>query len=71
MELKWSEINRWSKNLGYKISKKDQGYFWVKLSDENKFGESNSLFLVTKQIFNDHTNNKWIEHQNNYSGLVK
>lgn len=69
MELKWGEVNRWAKNLGYKICKKEEGYFWNKINDESKSGGPGNLFSVVKQIFNDHTDNRWVEHQNNYVGL--
>lgn len=71
MELKWGEINRWAKNLGYKITKSETGFCWIKLSDQNKNNQSNSLSLVVKQIYNDYTDNKWLDHQNSYQGLNK
>ena len=62
----WKEIKSWAKKHGYESSKKDDFYFWYKASDSSVNGESKSVSKLAKAIYNDMTNNKWIDHQNNH-----
>lgn len=67
--ITFTEANRWAKSIGYKISKKDETFFWVKLQDLKKCGNDKNLSLVVKQIYNDLTDNKFVDHQNKFSGV--
>lgn len=64
------EIKTWAKNRGYNVSKnKDTNeYTWSKLdsNDPNDSGIALSVSKVAKAIFNHLTNNKWVEHQEEF-----
>jgi len=62
----WKEVKRWAKDHGYESSKKEDSYSWHKLSDNTIYGEAASVSKLAKAIYNNMTNDKWIEHQNNY-----
>lgn len=66
----WSEIKRWAKDNGYEtIKDKDDGkYYWAKLGDSNpdSSGVAPSVSKLAKAIFNHDTNNKWLDHQEQY-----
>jgi hypothetical protein len=70
--FKISEIKRWAKDKGYSIIKeKDDSingasYYWAKDDDPSVTGVSVSVSKVALDIFNHITDNKWIEHQQNY-----
>ena len=70
----WSQIKSWAKSHGYETLK-DKGdeesgdkvqYYWSKLEDPEHSGVAPSVSKLAKAIFNDITNNKWIDHQNEY-----
>lgn len=69
--INFTEANRWAKSIGYKITKKDDIFHWIKLSDTTKGSQSNNISSVVKQIYNDYTDNKWVDHQNSFQGIVK
>jgi hypothetical protein len=66
----WTEIRRWAKSLGYETikDKEDGQYYWAKLNDSNpsSSGVAPSVSKLAKAIYNHHTNNKWLDHQNEY-----
>lgn len=70
--FKITEIKSWAKTWGYSILKeKDDSlngasYYWSKNNDPNITGVELSVSKVTKAIFNHLTENKWVEHQQNY-----
>lgn len=70
--FKITEIKSWAKTWGYSILKeKDDSlngasYYWSKNDDPNITGVELSVSKVTKAIFNHLTENKWVEHQQNY-----
>ena len=70
--FKITEIKSWAKTLGYSIIKeKDNSengasYYWCKDDDPAATGVALSVSKVAKAIFNHHTNNKWLNHQENY-----
>jgi hypothetical protein len=70
--FKITEIKSWAKNFGYSIIKeKDDSengasYYWCKDSDPTVTGIALSVSKVAKAIFNHHTNNQWLDHQENY-----
>ncbi len=67
--FKITEIKSWAKRWGYSIIKeKDDSingasYYWCKNNDPNVTGVALSVSKVAIAIFNDLTENKWIEHQ--------
>lgn len=66
----WSEIKKWAKDLGYETlkDKSDGQYYWAKLDDHNTnaSGVVSSVSKLAKAIYNHHTNDRWIEHQNQF-----
>ena len=61
------EIKKWAKSLGYEVkNSKELVYIWRKEGQET-FNSSEDLNTLAKDIFNHHTNGKWLEHQANYS----
>jgi hypothetical protein len=65
----WSEIKKWAKNIGYDAvkNKTDGQYHWTKISNPNICGICKSVSKLATAIFNDRTNNKWVEHQIEYA----
>lgn len=67
-----TEIKSWAKTWGYTIIKeKDDSingasYYWAKNDNPSATGVSLSVSKVARDIYNHMTDNKWIEHQNNY-----
>ncbi len=68
--MTWTEIRSWAKTLGYETikDKTDNQYYWAKSSDTtiDGSGVSPSVSKLARAIFNHHTNNKWVEHQEQY-----
>lgn len=66
----WKEIKTWCKDRGYDVVKdKDDGkYYWAKLDDSNPdaSGVVSSVSKLAKAVFNHSTNNKWLDHQQEY-----
>jgi len=62
----WKEIKSWAKKHGYESSKNGDSYSWSKINDPNINGCEKSVSKLARAIFNDMTDNKWVEHQNNY-----
>lgn len=66
----WKEIKTWAKDHGYTtIKDKDDGqYYWAKLdsNDPKDSGVAKSVSKLAKAIFNHITNNKWLDHQENF-----
>ena len=73
--FKITEIKSWAKRWGYSIIKeKDDSvngasYYWCKNDDPNVTGVAPSVSKVALAIFNDLTENKWVEHQQNYISI--
>jgi hypothetical protein len=73
--LKITEIKSWAKTWGYSIIKeKDDtingaSYYWCKDSDPNVTGVSLSVSKLATAIYNDMTENKWVEHQKQYGEI--
>lgn len=65
-----SEIKKWAKNLGYSAAKnkEDNKYYWKKSDSDSvdDCGVTTSISKLAKAIFNHRTNNKWIDHQEEY-----
>lgn len=70
--FKITEIKSWAKTWGYSIIKeKDDtingaSYYWCKNDDPNATGVALSVSKVAIAIFNNLTDNKWVEHQKEY-----
>lgn len=70
--FKISEVKSWAKSKGYSILKeKDDtingaSYCWSKDLDVNVTGVALSVSKVATAIFNDITENKWVDHQKEY-----
>ena len=70
--FKITEIKTWAKRWGYSIIKeKDDSingasYYWCKNDDPNVTGVALSVSKVSLAIFNDMTENNWVEHQKQY-----
>ena len=70
--FKITEIKSWAKRWGYSILKeKDDSingvsYYWCKNDDPNVTGVALSVSKVALAIFNNMTNDKYVEHQKQY-----
>ena len=70
--FKITEVKSWAKSKGYSIIKeKDDSingasYYWSKDSDINTTGVALSVSSVATAIFNNMTNNQWLDHQQSY-----
>lgn len=68
------ETKTWAKKWGYTIIKeKDNSvnvngasYYWAKDNDPSVTGVALSVSKVARAIFNDLTNNKWVDHQQKF-----
>ena len=63
----WKEIKTWATKQGYNVSKsKDSNeYTWSKLDSNNSSdsGVANSVSKLARAIFNNLTDNRWVDHQ--------
>lgn len=70
--FKITEVKTWAKRWGYSIIKeKDDSingasYYWCKDNDASITGVALSVSKVATAIYNDISNNKWVDHQNSY-----
>jgi hypothetical protein len=66
----WIELRSWAKSKGYETlkDKEDNQYYWAKLDsdDPNASGVAKSVSKLATAIYNHMTENKWIEHQEEY-----
>jgi hypothetical protein len=62
----WKEVKSWAKKHGYESSKNEGSYSWFKINEPEKSGCEKSVSKLATAIFNDMTDNKWVEHQKNY-----
>ena len=71
--MKISDIKKWAKEQGYNIVKKEDDsingatYYWNKIDNIEVKGQSISVSKVAKDVYNHITNNRWTEHQQNYT----
>jgi hypothetical protein len=68
----WTEIRKWAKEKGYQTIKEkgdEEGaqYFWSKIDNPESSGVAKSVSKLARAIFNDITNNRWVEYQTEYS----
>jgi hypothetical protein len=70
--MKIVDIKRWAKEQGYNITKKEDDsingatYYWSKTDDINITGVAQSVSKVAIAIYNQITENKWLDHQKEY-----
>jgi hypothetical protein len=70
--FKITEVKSWAKTWGYTIVKeKDDtingaSYYWSKNDDPSMSGVALSVSKVAIAIFNNLSDNKWLEHQQQY-----
>ena len=70
--FKITEVKSWAKTWGYSILKeKDDSingasYYWMKNDDPNASGVELSVSKVAKEIFNNITDNKFVDHQKEF-----
>ena len=70
--FKITEVKSWAKTWGYSIIKeKDDSingasYYWCKNDDPNATGVALSVSKVTIAIYNNMTNDKYVDHQKEY-----
>jgi hypothetical protein len=66
----WKEVRSWAKKFGYETikDKEDNQYYWAKLdpNDVNASGVAPSVSKLARVIYNHLTENKWVEHQEEY-----
>lgn len=71
--MKWTEIQRWAKDQGYtvgreKVAPRQYLYSWSK---DDVTGEECTVRSFAKAVFNHLSNNRWLEHQENYVAPIK
>lgn len=70
--FKITEIKKWAKEKGYSVLKeKDDSingasYYWMKDSNPEISGVELSVSKLATSIFNDLSENKWVEHQKQF-----
>lgn len=70
--FKFAEIKKWAKEQGYQtVKEKDDSingasYYWSKINDSSVSGVSLSVSKLATAIFNNLTDDKWVEHQQQY-----
>ena len=62
----WKEIKTWATNNNYSTKKIEDGYFWSRLDNPSRSGISKSVSKLATAIYNDMTDNKFLEHQEQY-----
>lgn len=69
--MTWTEIRSWAKSKGYDTIKHSDGYYWAKINDVGSSGVSPSVSKLARDIFNHITDNKYLDHQQEYIREVK
>ncbi len=74
--MTWKEIKSWAKDKGYKTDRSkiagtdnSYSYSWHKIDDENINGTSTSVSKLAFAIYNNMTDNQYVEYQEEY--LIK
>ena len=62
----WKEIKSWAKDRGYEAKKSSEGYSWSLINNPEIRGDSQSVSKLARDIFNNMTDDKFVEHQKNY-----
>lgn len=70
--MNWSDVKRWAKEQGFQtVKEKDDSingasYYWMKIEDSSVSGVSLSVSKLATAIYNQISENKWLNHQNDY-----
>lgn len=71
--MMWKEVKTWASSHDYKVertkiegTKQSYDYFWEEKSNPNNKGRTDSVFNLAKTIYNRITDNRHVEHQENY-----
>lgn len=65
----WTEVKKWAESQGYDVTKKKDDsingstYYWSKGSED---GSALSVSKFARAVFNHLTENRWVEHQEQY-----
>ena len=66
----WTEVRSWAKSHGYETlkDKDDNQYYWAKLDSTgpDASGVAKSVSKLAFAIYNHMTDNKWLDHQQEY-----
>ena len=62
----WKEIKSWASNHNYTTKKTQDGYVWSRLDNPSQSGISKSVSKLATDIYNDMTDNKFLDHQLQY-----
>lgn len=75
--MMWKEVKTWASSHGYKVertkiegTKQSYDYFFQEKSNPNNTGREESVFNLAKTIYNKITDNRHVEHQENYEKIV-
>ena len=60
-----TELKKWAKSHDFTVKNKDGGYEFRK-NDEEKYEFAENAQKLSILIFNRITNNRFVEHQNNF-----
>ncbi len=64
--MMWSEVKKWAKSHGYETSKGKDHYTWHRIDNPERCGIVSSVSKLAKAIYNDITDNYFIDHQESY-----
>lgn len=71
--MQWTIIKAWAKEKGYETSRKKLSteekkyeYHWLKIEDPQTCGVTTSITKLATTLFNQLTNNQYIEYQAEY-----
>lgn len=62
----WKEVRSWALKKNYTAKKTEDGYVWSRLDNPSRSGISKSVSKLAAAIFNDMTDNKFVEYQEKY-----
>lgn len=72
--MTWSIVKTWAKDQGYKANREKNEsdtnnsytYIWSKIDEPDICGTTTSLSKLAAQIYNNITNNKYVEYQTHF-----
>ena len=66
--MNFKELKSWSKKYGYEVlkSKGTEECLWSKIDDPAVTGICDTLSETARAIYNDITDNRWVEYQEQY-----
>ncbi len=78
--MNWTNIKRWAKDQGYTCVREkttnsanpnQYDYYWAANDDVAVTGLAFSISSLAKDVFNHMTDNRHLEHQENYEPEIK